>query len=79
MSIQALREQRAAKAKELQELVNNTAWDNTRDQPIYDAGIAAIEDIDARIERHQKMNDLAADFHAWHAGWGWWSGFAGRC
>ena len=61
MSIQALREQRAAKAKELQDLVNNPAWDTARDQPIYDAGILAIEDIDSRIERHQKMNELAAE------------------
>lgn len=61
MSIQALREQRAAKAKELQDLVNNPAWDNARDQPIYDAGISAIEDIDAKIERQQKMNELAAE------------------
>lgn len=61
MSIQALREQRAAKAKELQDLVKNPAWNNERDQPIYDQGIAAIEDIDAKIARHEKMNELAAE------------------
>lgn len=61
MSIQALREKRAARAAALQELVKKDKWDPATDQPIYDAGLAEIEEIDAAITRHQKMNQLAAD------------------
>lgn len=61
MSIQALREQRAAKSASLKELVEGKdAWNDTK-QAAYDAGIAEIERIDAGIERHTKMNQLAAD------------------
>ena len=59
-SIQALREQRDAKAKELQELVGKPDWNAATDQPVYDAGIAAIDDFDAQIARIRKVNDLAA-------------------
>lgn len=60
MSLQALREQRAAKSAALKELVNGDgAWDQSK-QDSYDASIKDIEEIDARIERHQKMNELAA-------------------
>jgi HK97 family phage major capsid protein len=60
-SIQALREQRDAQAKVLQDLVNpDRAWDSDKDQPIYDAGLKAIDDFDAQIERIRKVNDLAA-------------------
>lgn len=61
MSIQALREKRAARAAALQELVKKDKWDPATDQPIYDAGLAEIEEIDAAITRHQKMNALAAE------------------
>jgi HK97 family phage major capsid protein len=60
MSIQALREQRAAKAKALNELANKAEWNADVDQPIYDAGVADIEAIDAQIKRIEKANDLAA-------------------
>lgn len=62
MSIQALREQRAAKAKSLNDLVNKADWNPDVDQPIYDAGMAEIDDIDARIKRINDANaKIAAD------------------
>jgi HK97 family phage major capsid protein len=61
MSIQALREQRAAKAKALNELVSKDKWDAAVDLPIYDAGMAEIEALDAQIKRIVAVNELAAD------------------
>lgn len=61
MSLQALREQRAAKAQALQELVKKPGEWTTDNQAVYDAGILEIEAIDASIERHQRMNALAAE------------------
>jgi HK97 family phage major capsid protein len=61
MSIQALREQRAAKSKALKELVEGDGAWTDENQKTYDAGIAEIEQIDAKIERHQRMNQLAAE------------------
>lgn len=61
MSIQALREQRAAKAKTLNELVDpSRQWNANVDQPIYDAGLAEIDAIDAQINRINAMNERAA-------------------
>lgn len=61
MSIQALREQRAAKAKALNELVDPTrTWNDAVDQPIYDAGLAEIDSIDAQINRINEVNERAA-------------------
>jgi HK97 family phage major capsid protein len=60
MSIQALREQRAAEAKKLQSLVAKEVWDAERDQPVYDAGMAEIDRIDAAIKRHQEINERVA-------------------
>lgn len=60
MSIQALREQRAAKAKTLNELVNKADWNAAVDQPVYDAGLSEIDDIDARIQRITDLNARAA-------------------
>jgi HK97 family phage major capsid protein len=60
MSIQALREQRAAKAKELHTLVNVTTKDKpwtAENQATYDTGMAEIEALDAQIKR---INDLNA-------------------
>lgn len=59
MSIQALREKRAAKAKALHELVNKTEWKSEVDQPIYDAGMAEIDSIDAQIKRISDLNEKA--------------------
>jgi HK97 family phage major capsid protein len=61
MSIQALREQRAAKAQELRNLVNANDWSADRDQPIYDAGMNDIERIDAQIARINDLNQRVAD------------------
>jgi HK97 family phage major capsid protein len=56
MSLQALREQRAAKAIALKDLVNKTEWNAAADQPVYDQGMAEIDDIDARITRIETAN-----------------------
>lgn len=61
MSIQALREQRAAKAKALNELVNKPVWDAVNDQPIYDAGLAELDNLDAQISRIEAVNARIAE------------------
>lgn len=60
MSIQALREQRAAKAKALNELVNKKDWKADVDQPVYDEGMAEIDGIDAQIKRITDLNEKVA-------------------
>lgn len=60
MSLQNLREQRAAKAKSLSELVNKKEWNPKVDQPIYDAGMAEIEALDAQIKNIQALNEKIA-------------------
>lgn len=61
MSIQALREQRAAKAKELHDLVNNKdeAWTDDK-QAAYDAGMKEIDALDAKIKRINDLNERVA-------------------
>lgn len=62
-SIQALREQIAARAKEVKALVENknAAW-TAESQATYDAAIAEIDDCKAQIDRLEKtMNLLAED------------------
>lgn len=61
MSIQALREQRAAKAKTLNELVSKETWNAANDQPIYDVGMAELDSIDARIANVNALNAKVAD------------------
>lgn len=61
MSIQNLREQRAAKAKSLADLVGKKEWDAEKDQPIYDAGMAEIDSIDAQIKRINDLNAKVAE------------------
>lgn len=61
MSIQALREQRAAKCDALNELVNKSGQWTADDQASYDAGMAEVSEIDASMKRHQEMNELAAN------------------
>ncbi len=58
MSIQALREQRAAKAKELRDLVNKADWNSDKDQPVYDAGMNEVENLDRRIANIAAANAL---------------------
>lgn len=60
MSIQTLREQRAAKAKSLSELVAKADWSAERDQPIYDAGMREIEALDAQIRNVNALNEKVA-------------------
>jgi HK97 family phage major capsid protein len=64
MSIQALREQRAAKAKELHTLVNVTTKDKpwtAENQATYDAGMAEIEALDGQIKRINDLNAVIAE------------------
>lgn len=61
MSIQALREKRAAVAKSLNELVKKDKWTPETDQPVYDAGMAEIDDLDAQIKRIEAVNALAVE------------------
>lgn len=60
-SIQALREQIAARAKEIKALVEdkNQAW-NDELQAKYDAGIKEIEDLKAQVDRIDRANNLLA-------------------
>lgn len=63
MNIQALRERSASKAKELRDLMNESAnrqW-TAADQSKYDQGMAEIEDLRNQIDRTQKVMDLDAD------------------
>ncbi|NBW09770.1 MAG: phage major capsid protein [Caulobacteraceae bacterium] len=57
MSIQALREQRAAKARTLNEFVNRPDYNPATDNAVYDAGIAELEGIDGQITRIQDANE----------------------
>jgi HK97 family phage major capsid protein len=61
MSIQALREQRAAKAKAVKDLVEKAKWDAATDQPVYDVAMREIEDLDAQIKRINDANAILAD------------------
>lgn len=61
MSIQALREQRAAKAKALNDMLeaNPNNWGEDL-QATYDAGLDEIDQIDARIKRITDLNERVA-------------------
>lgn len=61
MGLQALREQRAAKAKELHDMLdaNPGAWGEDL-QATYDAGLDEIDRIDAQIKRVTDLNERAA-------------------
>ena len=60
-SIQALREQRAAIGKELNDLVGKADW-TAADQAIYDGKMSEVERIDASISRISAVNEkIAAD------------------
>ena len=61
MSLQALKQQRAAKAKALNELVSKPDWSAAVDQPVYDQGMAELDDLDARIGRINEVNARIAD------------------
>jgi HK97 family phage major capsid protein len=63
MSLQALREQRAAIAAEMRALTDKPAdkWNKDVDGPKWDGLLAQLDDVDAAIKRHQKMNAIAAE------------------
>lgn len=61
MSIQALREQRAAKAKSLNELVTKPEWNPVVDQPIYDQGLIELDAFDAQIKNINDLNRRVAE------------------
>jgi len=65
--LKQLREQRNAKSAELAKLMNETdstegksgrKWDKEKDQPVYDALMAEIADVDADIERTTKASEV---------------------
>ena len=60
MSLQALREQRGAIAKSLHDLVNKADWCPETDQPIYDSGIAELDEVDRKIKNHLDLNERIA-------------------
>lgn len=62
MSLQDLREALNAKRNEVQALVDKPAdkWNAAVDQPLFDAGVAAINDLTGQIDRVNTMNALTA-------------------
>lgn len=60
MSIQALREQRAAIAMSLKELVEKKDWSAEKDQPVYDQKMAEIDGLDAQMKRIVDANERIA-------------------
>ena len=61
MSIQELREQRAAKAKAVGEIVAKKKWDKAKDQPVYDAAMLEIDDLDLQIQNIIDYNEKIAN------------------
>lgn len=61
MSLQALREQRAAKAKALHEHASKNDWKSEIDQSIYDAGLAELDNIDSQIKAIAESNERIAN------------------
>lgn len=59
--LQALREQRAAKAQAIAQLVKKDGPWTEADQSAYDAGMGEIESLDAKIKRIHDSNKLIAD------------------
>jgi HK97 family phage major capsid protein len=63
MSIQALRERRSARAKEIREYMDKAKdrkW-TAEDQAFYDTAMAEIADLESQIDRTQRVLDLDAD------------------
>jgi len=63
MSLQALREQRAAIAAEMRALTDKPAdkWNKDVDTPAWDNLLAQLNDVDAAIARHNTMNQVTAE------------------
>ncbi|WP_338206275.1 phage major capsid protein, partial [Parageobacillus thermoglucosidasius] len=65
MTIQAMRERRSGLAIEARKLLDDTKekpW-TSEHQTKYDTLTGEISDLDGRIEREQKVLDLAAEQH----------------
>jgi len=60
MSIQALREQRAAIGATVKALIDKPDWHDDADKPVYDSAMAQIDEIDARIKRITEANEKIA-------------------
>jgi HK97 family phage major capsid protein len=60
MSIQALREQRAAIGATVKALIDKPDWHDDTDKPVYDSAMAQIDEIDARIKRITEANEKIA-------------------
>jgi HK97 family phage major capsid protein len=60
MSIQALREQRAAKAQALREFTSKKDWKKDRDMPVYDQMLADVDEIDSQIKAINAANERYA-------------------
>ena len=56
MSLQALREKRAAKATELRDLINKEDYTPERDNPVYDSLMGEIDTLDDQIKRIDEAN-----------------------
>lgn len=61
MSIQALREKRATRITALNALTDKKDWNSAVDQPIYDAGLVEIGDLNRQITLHNEMNERTGD------------------
>lgn len=61
ISIQALREKRAAKAQEASALANKKDWKKAVDGPVYDALMDEIQDIDDQIARITQVQAQIAE------------------
>ncbi|GGI82209.1 phage capsid protein [Polymorphobacter multimanifer] len=59
MSIQALREQRDAKAKALKELANKADYNPANDNTVFDAMVDEINALEGQIDRITKANEIA--------------------
>ncbi len=60
MSIQELREQRAAKAKAVSELVNKKDWNKDTDQPVYDTLMKEYDELTEKVDRIEALNEKIA-------------------
>jgi HK97 family phage major capsid protein len=61
MSVQSLRERKIAKQTEIEALNSKKDWNETTDKPIFDALMADLVDVNARIERINVANEVAAN------------------
>lgn len=63
-SVQEMREERTQIAQELHEMVETDAEWTAQNEEDYNKKVAAVEDLDKSIERHEKVAQLNAEKHA---------------